>query len=243
MLKDIQRFLDINAFPRQHPDRPDLRRGLYPFVTISRQVGAGGRSLARALVLELEKQPNPDFHKWKIFDRDLCERLVEDKELRLSLRKLWSEEYHSEIEELILSLLGGSSSQPVAVKKLFEAIRSVAILGKVIIVGRAGSCVTASLPQGVHLRLVASEDSRIERMKLTPLGEAESRKVLRRQDRGRERLVRTYFRKEISDPLLYDAVWNTDMVPIEVIASAVVALIQHKSHLAELQTTTLPAAR
>ena len=36
--------------------------------------------------------------------------------------------------------------------------------------------------------------------------------LIRREDRGRKRYLRKYFRKDIDDPLLYHLVINTDFV-------------------------------
>lgn len=227
-LKEIKRFIDVAVLQTKYRIQPDIKKGIYPFVTISRQVGAGGRSLAKALLVELEKETGDIYRDWKIFDRDLCEKLVEEPSLRNSLRRLWSEEYHSEVESLILALLGSATAQPAAARELFKAIRTVATFGKVIIVGRGGACITASLSQGVHLRLIASEPVRVKRMNLSSLRTSEATKAVRRQEKDRVRLLRSYFHEDIADPFLYDAIWNTDHIPMEVIASAVIPLIRDK---------------
>jgi len=227
-LREIKRFIDVAVLENRTRSQPGIEQGMNPFVTISRQVGAGGRSLAKALISELERQSCEIYHGWKIFDRDLCEKLVQERSLRNSLNRLWSEEYHSEVESLILTLLGSATAQPAAARELFKAIRTVATIGKVIIVGRGGSCITAMLPQGVHLRLIASEVTRVRRMNLSSLTESEAVKAVRRQETNRARLIRTYFRRDISDPLLYDAVWNTDRLSVELIASAVIPLIRDR---------------
>jgi cytidylate kinase len=227
-LREIKRFIDVAVLQHRSRPKPSIEEGINPFVTISRQVGAGGRSLARSLLAELEKQPDEIYHGWKIFDRELCEKLVDEPSLRNSLRRLWSDEYHSEVESLILALLGSATAQPAAARELFKAIRTVATLGKVIIVGRGGVCITASLLQGVHLRLTASEPARLKRMDFSSLSQAEAIKRIRRQEKDRVRLLKSYFHEDISDPLLYDAIWNTDHVPMEIIASAVIPLIRYK---------------
>jgi hypothetical protein len=224
-LRETKRFIEAFAFQGSRRAKRDIEQGINPFVTISRQVGAGGRSLARALLVELERQPSEIYHGWQVFDRSLCEKLVKEPSLRHSLNKLWSEEYHSEVESLILTLLGSATAQPAAAQQLFGAIRKVATIGKVIIVGRGGSCIAGSLPQGVHLRLTASEPNRIKRMNLSSLSQSEAIKAVRRQEKMRTRLLRSYFQEDISNPLLYDAIWNTDRVPLEVIASATVSLV------------------
>jgi hypothetical protein len=45
------------------------------------------------------------------------------------------------------------------------------------------------------------------------------------QDRARARLMKSRFKRDIGDPLLYDAIWNTDFVPLEVIARWAVEMV------------------
>ena len=229
-LGDIRGFLDAVAYREAHP-RPPGRSAYRPFVTVSRQTGAGGHTLARVLLQAMDKEDDPLFQGWQVFDRELCEKLMEDPKLRVSTQSLLTEEYRSEIEDTIFSILGGETPRYAVVKKLFETIRTFATLGRVIIVGRAGMCVTRGLPDGVHLRLVASEATRVKRMMgLLQVSEKEARETVYKQDRDRARLVRDHFSRDIHDPLLYDVTWNTETVSFEAIAAPVIALIKHQAH-------------
>jgi hypothetical protein len=227
-LSDLKRFLDAATYDESQQLRKAPQRGLNPFVTISREFGAGGRRLARELLAVMHTRHSPAFQGWKIFDRELCEQLAEEPELRSSVNRLVSEEYQSEVEALVVTFLGEASAQSLLIRRLFETIRTLATVGKVIIVGRAGSCVTGSLPLGVHLRLTASGKSKIRRMKLSGLPDGEALKALGRRDSDRARLVRTHFHKNIADPSLYDVVWNTDRVPFHTISECTISLIETK---------------
>jgi len=226
--REVKSFLDVTCYKETTTQQPDAHRGLFPFITISRQCGAGGRQLATALIDAMTGHPSDLFQGWRVFDRRLCEELTENRELKRSLDSVFSEECHSEIDALVRNILGVRSDQPAAIAAMFAAIRTVATRGKVIIVGRAGSCVTASLPLGVHIRLVAPLEYRIEQMGPDRSDRARTRKELEEVDRDRIRLVQTYFRRNIDDPALYDVVWNTSRVPIPVIARATLALIDEK---------------
>ena len=232
-LRDAKAFLDAMAYQHSRGEPPDLQRGRYPFLTISRQAGAGGHTLAETLRQTLECDPDPLWHGWQVFDQALCTTLLQDPSLHVSLQSLLTEAYRTEIEELIFHLLlfGRETPQDVVVKKLFGVIRTLATVGKVIIVGRAGACVTRSLPLGVHLRLAAPEPVRVRRlMHLLGTGEPEALRAVRRQDADRARLVDTYFGRAIDDPLLYDATWNTETVAFEAIAAATLALLKARVH-------------
>jgi hypothetical protein len=226
--REIKGFLDVTRYEETTGRRRPPGGGL-PFVTISREYGAGGRRLARALLEAMETQRSPLFRGWRVFDRQLCEGLVNDAEIRGSFEALFSEEYRSEFESLVLTFLGRRSEQALAATRLFHAIRTVATRGKTIIVGRAGCCVTASLPEGVHLRLVAPESYRIRQMGLEGLEALEARRELSRHDRDRARLVQVYFHRDIADPTLYDAVWNTERVPMPAIVGSTLTLIAQQA--------------
>jgi cytidylate kinase len=113
--------------------------------------------------------------------------------------------------------------------EIFRTIRTLATVGKVIVVGRGGVCVTRDLPNGVHVRLVAPPSVRILRMmELLHLSANEARELVSRTDRSRAKLIKTYFSKDIRDPRLYDVTWNTDSVSIEEIAASVIGLISSR---------------
>lgn len=230
----IKRFLTTLSYLERKPGGasrpvPDIRNGHRPFVTISRQTGAGGRRLAEALLKVMAREKSPIFHGWQVCDKELCQRLVEDPALKVSMRALLTETYRSEIEDTIFLLLGGQTPQEIVLKRMFEAIRTLATFGEVIIIGRGGVCLTRDLPLGVHVRLVGSEPVRVQRMmELFGYDDKEARSAVKRQDLDRARLLREWFRRDIDDSLLYDATWNTDAVPFDVIASSIVALIKER---------------
>jgi hypothetical protein len=226
---NVQRYLEVMAYEQQRAGGPDARVGRFPFVTISRQTGAGGHSLAQALLQAMSREREPLFHGWQMFDQELCRVLMEDPKLRVSLQSLLTEAYRSQLEDVLCHLVLGDSPQSVVVQTTFRTLRTLATMGKVVLVGRGGACVTRGLPFGVHVRLVASEASRIARMaRLFELTDTEALRLIRRQDQDRARLVAEAFHKDIDDPLLYDAVWNTDAVSVETIADALLVLIRAK---------------
>jgi cytidylate kinase len=178
----------------------------------------------------MDRQPDRDlFQGWQVCDQRLCEMLVQDSKLQVSMQSLLAEEYHSQIQTFIAGLLGGQADQNLVMRKLFETIRSLARVGKVIIVGRAGSQVTRELPLGVHVRLVAPETLRIRRMSQL-LGKSgdEAKRATHQQDSDRARLLKSFFYADIDDPLLYDCVWNTGLAPFEAIAEAIIALLKQR---------------
>lgn len=225
----VEQFLKGVSYEMERLQRSDLKNGHHPFVTISRQAGAGGHSLAEALLARMGKEPDPLFRGWQVFDQELCRKVLEDPGLKVSMRSLLTEEYRTQVEDLLAGVIVGESPQGTVIKRTFETLRVLAAFGKVILVGRAGSCVTAGLPLGVHVRLVAPEPMRVRRMSdLLHQGPEDARKTVHKQDLDRARLVKDYFSREIDDPLLYDVVWNAGRVPMETAASCIIALVRQR---------------
>jgi cytidylate kinase len=228
---DLKQFLDaVFKVERGKPVRRGTSRAL-PFVTISREAGAGGSTLAQTLVKMMESEGETGlFRGWQVLDRTLCEILLQDADLDVSMRSLLAEEYRSQIHEFVLGLFGQRSDQYLVMKKMFEAIRSFATVGKVIIVGRGGSQVARKLELGVHVRLVAPEVSRVQRMRqLLNQNEEETKRIIHKQDQDRARLLKSHFQADIADPLLYDVVCNTGTVSFEAISESIISMIRHRA--------------
>ena len=155
---DFEAYLSAmakTAYGQSHTTVPNVK---LPFVTVSRQAGAGGRSLAQALLQAMETEQDIDLFKgWQVLDRKLCEELLKRKHLQDSLQSLLGEEYHTGIGEFVLGLFGRQTPQDTVIMRQSEIIRSLAAVGKVIIVGRAASQATKGLTQGINMRLVSAE--------------------------------------------------------------------------------------
>ena len=230
-MDDLQRMEKYLAAMAAH-NVSSLRRAnvdgrVHPFITISREVGAGGHRLAESLVRQMQSlKQDGVFSGWQMMDQELCQRILQNPKLKVSLESLVTEELHSEIEDVLNNLIAGYSPQEQVMTEIFRTIRTLATVGKVIVVGRGGVCVTRDLPYGVHVRLVAPQSVRVRRMmELLHLSANEARQLVSRTDSSRARLVKEYFSKDIRDPLLYDVTWNTDSVSLEEIASSIIGLI------------------
>lgn len=201
-----------------------------PFITISRQAGAGGHSLADAILEAFAKHDDRDlFGGWKVFDQRLCEIVAEDPRYASSIDAMQEEEYRSRTDEFFRQIMGTQLHQDVVMNRVFRVVRALATLGKAVIVGRGGSQVTKGMPSRVALRLVAPEDHRVHRlMGIHNLDERAARDLMRKRDAHRARLLKTNFQVDVGDPTNYDATWNTATVSYKEIAAAVVVLVEQR---------------
>ena len=205
----------------------------FPFVTISRQTGAGGHTLATELVKQINEAGGEEGGGWAIFDKAMCESIVDDPRLGAMLNDLLDEHYRSSVQEFVYMLVGGAG-QDLGYRKLAEVQRQVAKLGKVVFVGRGASRVTRDLSLGVHVRLVAPMDTRQKRMAaLLGVDESAALKEIERGDRERERLIRNHFATDSTDPENYDVTFNTSRLSFEQVAQSVLALVNARKEAHE----------
>ncbi len=224
----------IERFIHGHAYGPKGREGMArirPFVTISRQAGAGGHSLASVLIERFHQEQDKElFGDWDMFDQKLVAMVAGDPDLRVSVEALLSEEYRRASDDFFRQLFTSTTHQDIVMDRVFRLVRVLAEVGKAVIVGRAGSEVTRGLGPSVSVRLIAPEDVRMkEMMELHGVNERKATELMDKSDNGRARLLKRHFRFNSDDPNLYDAVWNTATVSFEAIAESIVVLLKERA--------------
>jgi cytidylate kinase len=68
-------------------------------------------------------------------------------------------------------------------------------------------------------------------MKFHKRDEKWARETIQEQDKAKAALTKTFFNRDIQDPLLYDFIWNTDRVAIDDIARVIIDTIKKKALL------------
>jgi len=230
----IERFLRGHMHGTRPADALDSR--FRPFVTISRQAGAGGHSLAEVLIERFEQHDNKElFGEWEMFDQKLVAMVADDSDLRVSVEALLSENYHKAADDFFRQLFTSKTHQDIIMHRMFRLVRVIAEVGKAVIVGRAGSQVTRGLAfPWVSVRLVADEKLRIQRtMAYYNLTEKQAKESIDKHDAGSARLLKRHFRANIDDPMLYDAVWNTSQASFDEIADSIIAMLQRRAEKRE----------
>jgi hypothetical protein len=201
-----------------------------PFVTISRQAGAGGVAAAEALLAAMRTTLDPAMRDWRIMDREICEQVAADPNISVSIDSLMKETFRSEFQDYIMQFVADDSPQTAVVAKCFKVIRAAAAAGRVVVVGRAANLVTRRLPLGVHVRLVASEGWRQANMaRRLGCSSAQAKDHIKELEASRKRLVSSFFHRDIEDPLLYDAVLNVESLGPAGVAAVVAELVRRKS--------------
>lgn len=240
-VEHIERYLKASLAADRRSGGRDDGAGGRPFVTISRQAGTGGHALADAMLEVFDREPDEDlFSGWQVYDRTVCEIVAKDPRFTRSLDSLVEEEYRSRTNDFFHQVLRSTVDQNMVMDRVFLVVRTIARMGRAIIVGRAGAQVTRGMPEGVSVRMIAPEAARIARaMRVHDLSERAARSGGRKRDADRARLVRAHFDVDISDPASYDATFNAATLTHEQIAAAVARLVAERA----IVTTTGSGAR
>lgn len=203
--------------------------GAPPFITLSRETGAGGTTLGRELVPLLDAAFGREQHAWVFLDRDLLTRALTQHQLPAGLAEYLPEDRISEIRATIGELVGLHPSLWQLEQKVAETILQLAHVGHVILAGRAAHLLTGALPGGLHVRLVATRATRIQRVAAAlHSSERTAAEHVARHDEARRRFVRSNFDADIEDPHLYDLVINTDHFSARQTAQLVVSALRER---------------
>lgn len=204
---------------------------LHPFVTLSRETGAGATTVGQELVPLLDRDFADEGTRWVLLDRDLLDQALKHHRLPATLAEYLPEDRVSEIRATIGELVGLHPSLWQLEQKVAEAVLQLAHVGHVILAGRAAHLITRSLAGGLHVRLVASRDVRIARIAAEMhLSRAAAAEHVDKNDDARRRFVRQNFDADLDDPHAYDLVLNTDHLSAHAAAELIATALKHHTH-------------
>jgi cytidylate kinase len=198
-----------------------------PFITVSREAGSGGASLARMLARRLDGDAGSDGSPWSVFDDNLTPAMLKQHGLPSRVARFLPEDRVSEINASIGELVGLHPSIYGLVEKTNLTMRGLAARGHVILVGRGANFATHDLPNALHVRLIAPVEARARYLAgLYNISEAEARSYNARCDAARRRYVKAYFDADVAAPGAYDVVINTGRVPLDEAARIIVSHVR-----------------
>jgi len=211
---------------------PEEAREAQLAITISREVGAGGRTIAELVAQRLAAtEKTPASTPWAVFDVNLAKQVLEDHKLSPNLERFVTEDARLPVEAIVEEVLGLHPSGWTLVQHTTKTILRLAGLGHVVLVGRGGNVITARLPNVFHVRLVAPLWIRLRHTaEHYRLSEPEAVKFVREKDQARRRYVRRYFNAEIDDPTLYDVTLNTARFGFAGTAEVIAQLALQRRH-------------
>ena len=191
-----------------------------PVVTISRQAGAGGFTLAQKLAQYLQEHDTRAACPWTVFDKELVHRVLEDHKLSDRFARFMPEGKYSHIRDTVEELLGLHPARWTLVEKTSETILHLAHMGNAVVVGRGANVIIGFVPNAYHVRLAGSVQQRTRHcQEYFHFTQEQAAEYVRQTDQDRVHYLKSHFNKNIDDPTLYHLVINTDVVaPDEAVA-------------------------
>jgi cytidylate kinase len=182
------------------PTAAGLADALRPYVSISREAGAGGSEIGHLVAKRLGCD---------CLDNQVLTYMAERYGTPESLLHLVDERTSGGLYETFrLWLDGRTITQDEYVTRLGQVAALAARQGSAVFVGRG---IQFLLPRdrGLAVRIIAPLDQRVARtMERRKLDRDAARLSIREADHGRAFFVRRHFHAEVADPALYDLVVN-----------------------------------
>jgi hypothetical protein len=214
-LNELLASIRAGLYLQQQRADAETRRTDPPFVTISRQAGAGGRTLAWALADRLNAL-DPGERPWTVWDRELVEKVAREEHIPVTLIESLELEgpRRNAFQDFLASLSARNDPADLdefqVFRRVANTVRALARAGRTIIVGRGGVYATADLAGGVHVRLVAPLQGRVAHMAgVLNFSERDAASEVRRIDRYRETFHRRYWPDKALLPEIFTITLNT----------------------------------
>jgi cytidylate kinase len=191
-----------------------------PWISISKQLGAGSRELARRLADELH---------WQSFDKEILIAIAAHTNCCQQILSRLDEHAIGSINDYVAQMVVRQEpGQATYLRQMVRVVMGLAKQGNAIIVGR-GANFFLDPRFGLRLRLVAPLEQRVARVAgAEGWSPAEARIEVERNDRQQAAFIRQVFGRDIDDPLGFDLVLNMGGMDEDSATHAVLAALRRK---------------
>jgi hypothetical protein len=163
-----------------------------------------------------------------VFTRNLASKILEDHSLAKRIEEFMPEDFRFPLTESFEFLLGLHPRSGVLREYAKDTIRKLAASGNVILVGRGAAIVTTGLSHVLRVRLIAPFQFRVRNFARSHgIPEEQAVRMVRANDVARRRYVQAYLNSDLTNPLNYDLVINTESHGFERVARIVSAAVVH----------------
>jgi cytidylate kinase len=190
-------------------------------ITISRQFGAGGKTLGRRLA---------DTLAYYYADEDIIDRAVVEVSASPDGKKFFKTEPSDKVkifisklnpfEKNLMELPLSNKERYIDGFRYFELLNliipKIAKDGNAVIVGRGGQYILHDFDDTYHLLLIANKEDRIKFIENNyRISREKTIKILKRMAKRRANLYSFFGKKDYDDPKLYDLVLNMSLLSID----------------------------
>lgn len=217
--RSIQQIIDdqIHKWKAEGGERKP-KKAIIPVITISRQFGSEGHTIAQRVADELGLD---------LFDRQIIHEVAESAHMRDSVVETLDEKAISSLEDMIEAAT--NERHLWSYEYLGHLMRVIGTIGKhgnAVIVGRGANFI---LPrkETFRVRVIAPLATRIQNTaKELSISNEEAKQVAIKSESDREAFIKKYFNADANDPQHYDLVINTEQVDVASAAASIKAAVR-----------------
>lgn len=194
----IQKNICNKIFPKKELVRP---KGPLPVITISREMGSGGKAIANILAKRLGEN-------WKVYDEEIINEIAKEANLEKKLVKSIDEKRLPFAEELISQLFGRRFlNMSGYYRHLIKVLSFIGQRGDAIILGRGANFIFS---HALKIRIICDMEQRIIwEMTYEGISRIEARKRVEESDNERRSFIQKLYNHDNKKSHHYDLVIRT----------------------------------
>lgn len=204
-----------------------------PVITISRECGCSGKQFAAQLTERINRKINDPSKSWKWVSKEIISLASEELKIHPDqIVTLLNADEKNFLDEIASSFTDKYYIHDEKIKKVIEdVVRSIAIRGRAVILGRGSEALTLDIPRSLRIKLYAPLAWKIgvisERKKIS---HDEAKKIIISVDKKRSKFRDAYLDKN-HDTVLYDIEFNCAKFSQAEFIEVVMKIVEIKSLL------------
>ncbi len=175
------------------------------FITFSRKMGTKGTEIARLVAKELQ---------YAFYDTEDIEKKAEEMGCLDDVREV-NDRTPPPLKRFF------SYRPEIYLDRLYTVIYELARRGSAVLLGRGGNMLFRSIPYAFHVRVTASQETRIRNLMERGYKREAAVMVMEKSDHERESFIRFAFHRDWNNPELYDIVLNMDNLTVNIAADMI----------------------
>ncbi len=202
---------------------------IFRIVTVAREYGSGGGTIARLLAERLG---------WRLLDQALIREIAEAAQVDPSLCAQLDENLDPWLHRLAKFAFGHGTFDAPTPPELFDSdsmaafvrrvITEAARIGDCVIVGRGAQCILQGRVDAFHVYIYAPMHERVRRITEKFGAEKATPEAMRANDRARAAYVKHHYECEWCNPHLYHAMFSST-IGEEAVAAGILAALRGKT--------------
>ena len=201
---------------------------MFRVVTVAREYGSGGASIAQLLADRLG---------WKLLDRCLVEKIAQAARVEPTVAQAYDERPDPWFDRLARAFWQGGGLRGVLPGPSFDVfdantvasltqglIEEAAAIGNCVIVGRASQCILQRRSDTFHVFIYAPREERLRRVRTRQAILAGAQEVLDARDRERAAYVRRFYDQDWINRHLYHLMLSSSQGEQVVVSTILTAI-------------------